>query len=74
MKTNYRRVYEYLAGLIERGFYKPGDQLPSITELAGTLVVGESSVKVALLLLREEGRIVGQQGKGTFVRGVDDVV
>lgn len=69
MSTNYRTVYEYVTRRIESGFYGPGEKLPSIREFAELLGVGQSAVKVALMLLRDHGHVVGQQGKGTYVKG-----
>lgn len=67
MMTNYARVYDHIQGEITDGGLRPGDKLPSITELASQLAVGRSSVKTALMLLRERGIVQGHQGKGVYV-------
>lgn len=67
MKTNYRLVYDEIMQRIRTGTLREHDQLPSITALAEELDVGKSSVKVALIMLRDHDVIRGHQGLGTFV-------
>ena len=67
MPTNYARVYDHVQDQIMSGALRAGDKLPSTTELASELGVGLSSVKTAMLLLRERGIVEGHQGKGVYV-------
>lgn len=46
-----------------------GPRLPSQADLAEELGISHMTLKRALALLRDEGLIVGQPGRGTFVRG-----
>lgn len=48
--------------------YAPGAQLPTYQELAQAWGVAINTVKSAVTLLRDEGLVVTQHGKGTFVR------
>ncbi|MGI5139937.1 GntR family transcriptional regulator [Streptomyces sp. CA-106110] len=48
--------------------YEPGDQLPAARKLAKELGVQLMTVQGAYGQLRDEGLILTQQGRGTFVR------
>ena len=63
----YLRIKEYLEKKINNGDYKPGDKLPSENKLSKSLEVSRASLREALRVLEEEGKIVKQQGIGTFV-------
>lgn len=58
-----------LQGEIEGGSHRPGDQLPSYRELADEYGVGLTTVRDAIRLLAQHGRVETRQGAGTFVRG-----
>jgi GntR family transcriptional repressor for pyruvate dehydrogenase complex len=47
---------------------RPGDDLPSETELAGTLGIGKSSVHEAVKMLQAMGIIEVRRGQGTVIR------
>ncbi len=64
----YRRIADDLRAKIDARTYKPGDQLPSEPELMEMYGVSRNTVRLALSLLANEGRIVSQPGRGTFVR------
>lgn len=71
LKTDRRplhvQVYEHLLGLLERGDYQPGEQLPSEADLAAQLGVSRPTLREALLNLEQDGAIVRRHGVGTFV-------
>lgn len=46
-----------------------GPRLPSQAALAEELGVSHMTLKRALQVLRDEGLVYGQPGRGTFVRG-----
>lgn len=48
--------------------YAPGDQLPAARKLAKDLGVQLMTVQSAFGQLRDEGLVLTQQGRGTFVR------
>ncbi|MFC4530195.1 GntR family transcriptional regulator [Sphaerisporangium dianthi] len=54
---------------IESGDYPPGSLLPSENQLINEFGVSRPTVVAALRVLREQGWIDSQQGKGRFVRG-----
>jgi GntR family transcriptional regulator len=63
----YAQVKEALRERIERGDFKPGDQIPGEPELCTLLGVSRTVVRQALTELAYEGLIVRAKGKGTFI-------
>jgi len=61
------RVYESIYNRLTEGVYRPGEQLPSESDLAEELEVSRGTLRQALLLLQEDGLIINHQGKGSFV-------
>ncbi|MEO3922904.1 GntR family transcriptional regulator [Micromonosporaceae bacterium B7E4] len=49
------------------GEWPPGHKLPGEVTLAQTYAVARGTVRAALDVLREEGRVVTFTGRGTFV-------
>lgn len=68
-----RPKYHQLAALlrqeIQAGTLSPGDRFPTEAELVQRYDTSRNTVRLALDLLRNEGLITSQRGKGTFVRG-----
>jgi DNA-binding GntR family transcriptional regulator len=54
--------------MIEQGVLEPEDSLPSTAQLCDQYGVSASVVKAAISVLRTEDLVIGQQGKGVFVR------
>ncbi|MFG1824261.1 winged helix-turn-helix domain-containing protein [Microbispora bryophytorum] len=67
----YMQIADELRGQIRSGSLPPGAALPSINQLCERYEVSASVVKAAISVLRTEGLIIGQQGKGVFVRESD---
>lgn len=65
----YAQVVAEIKRRIERGTYAPGTLLPSEHQLTGEFEVSRPTVVKALSILRQDGWIETQQGKGSFVRG-----
>ncbi|WIM97639.1 GntR family transcriptional regulator [Actinoplanes oblitus] len=65
----YLRVLNALRGRIEDGTYAPGAGLPSESQLCSEFNVSRPTVLKALGILKQDGWIESQQGKGSFVRG-----
>ena len=65
----YAQVIAELQRRIESGEYPPGSLMPSEHQLAGEFGIARPTVVRALRVLRQEGWIETQQGKGSFVRG-----
>jgi GntR family transcriptional regulator len=64
----FRQIANDLREEILNGGLAPGEELMSENELAVAHGTTRQTVRKALALLRAEGRIVSEQGKGTFVR------
>lgn len=65
----YRRIMADLRDRIDSGDLKPGDKLPSISELMLTYGCSDTPVKAAIGRLEEAGVLVGRQGRGVYVAG-----
>jgi GntR family transcriptional regulator len=62
------RVADGLRMAIETGKLRPGDQLPTLDELAQENLCSLAVARKAMDLLRQQGLVVTHQGRGTFVR------
>ncbi len=64
-------LYQQIKGLLIRslqaGEWRPGDAIPSETELAARYKVSQGTVRKAIDELAAENLLVRRQGKGTFV-------
>jgi DNA-binding GntR family transcriptional regulator len=65
----YAQLVQTLQRRIESGTYPPDSLLPSENQLIQEFGVSRPTVVAALRVLREQGWIESQQGKGRFVRG-----
>jgi DNA-binding GntR family transcriptional regulator len=65
----YAQVIDELRRRIESGEYQPGSLLPSEHQLSDEFQIARPTVVRALRVLRQDGWIDTQQGKGSFVRG-----
>jgi GntR family transcriptional regulator len=63
------QLAEKLTRLVRDGELKPGDQLPSVRQLAGLARVNVNTVRTVYARLEQEGLLSSEQGRGTFVRG-----
>jgi GntR family transcriptional regulator len=63
----YVQIVDRIGTLIAGGALKPGDQLPTVRQLATDLRVNFNTVARAYRLLDEAGVISTQQGRGTYV-------
>lgn len=64
-------LYQQIKGLLLRSLqaaeWKPGEMIPSETELAARFKVSQGTVRKAIDELAQENHVVRRQGKGTFV-------
>src|SRR5215470_11110801 len=65
----YAQVIAEIQRRIESGEYPPGSLIPSEHQLSSEFGIARPTVVRALRVLRQEGWIDTQQGKGSFVRG-----
>jgi GntR family transcriptional regulator len=63
----YVQIMEQIRQMVANGDLKPGDQLPTVRQLAIDLQVNWNTVARAYRLLDEAGLISTQQGRGTFI-------
>ncbi len=61
------QLYELLKGKIAAGEWRPGDLLPTETQLVEQHQLSRATVRQALDALVQEGLIYRQRGRGTFV-------
>lgn len=65
----YAQLIQELQRQIDSGDYPPGSLLPSEHQLSEMFHVARATVARALQILRQDGWIVTQQGRGSFARG-----
>jgi GntR family transcriptional regulator len=63
----YAQIVEQVEDLVATGVLKPGDQLPTVRQLAADLRVNFNTIARAYRMLDEAGVISTQQGRGTFL-------
>ncbi|WP_313122181.1 GntR family transcriptional regulator [Exiguobacterium sp.] len=67
-------IYEQLVAQIirsvARGLLRSGEQMPSVRELAGTLLVNPNTVSRAYQELESRNFIVTMRGKGSFISDI----
>lgn len=64
---DYQRIANDVREKIKDGKLRPGDQLPSISQMQKQYGVSAQPVKSALLVLQTAGLVEGHQGRGVFV-------
>ena len=63
----YLQITEILRQNLGRGVWKPGDLLPTISELSARFSVAKITIRQALKILEEEGLLESRRGRGTTV-------
>lgn len=67
-------AYAQLAGILRQsmasGLLRPGDQLPSEAQLVERYGISPMTVRRAINILVDQGVVVAEQGRGTFVKPV----
>jgi GntR family transcriptional regulator len=63
----YVQIVERIKHLIATDIIRPGDQLPTVRQLAADLRVNFNTIARAYRMLDESGIISTQQGRGTYV-------
>jgi GntR family transcriptional regulator len=67
----YERIARELRDRIVAGQLKPGDRLPSISQLKAEYGVSDTVIRNAMLILKTERLTEGRPGSGVFVRDPD---
>jgi DNA-binding GntR family transcriptional regulator len=65
----YRRIYNDLKSKIDTKELKQGEKIPSTAKLCETYDCSATAINTAVLLLTEEGYLIGSPGVGRFVAG-----
>ena len=65
----YLQLVQQVHQAVRLGVLKPGDQLPTVKEVVGTLTINPNTVLRAYKQLDLEGIVEGRRGVGTFVAG-----
>lgn len=63
----YIQIVEQIQQLVAVGRLKPGDQLPTVRQLAADLRINFNTVARAYRILDEAGLISTQHGRGTYI-------
>jgi GntR family transcriptional regulator len=63
----YTQITDQIRALVEHGDLKPGDQLPTVRQLATELRINFNTVARAYRILDEAGLISTQHGRGTYI-------
>lgn len=66
-ETLFEQVSRLVAECIRQGKWKPGEMLPNEVELAAAFSVSQGTMRRALRILTDNGVLIRQQGRGTFV-------
>ncbi|PKO03672.1 MAG: GntR family transcriptional regulator [Chloroflexi bacterium HGW-Chloroflexi-5] len=64
---SYVQIVEQVQAYLANGELKPGDQLPTVRQLASELRVNFNTIARAYRMLDEAGLISTQQGRGTYL-------
>jgi DNA-binding GntR family transcriptional regulator len=64
----YARVVTELRRRIEEGVYRPGDMLPSESQLVREFGIGRTTIVRALQMLQTDGWITREHGLGSYVK------
>jgi DNA-binding GntR family transcriptional regulator len=74
-KSSYEPAYLQLVNILRynvaTGALRPGDQLPSESQLCDRYGISPMTVRRAINLLVDQGVVVAEQGRGTFVKPVE---
>src|SRR5437764_2406131 len=63
----YLQLAQQVKQAVRLGILHPGDQLPTVKEVVGTLAINPNTVLKAYRELDHEGLVEGRRGQGTFV-------
>lgn len=65
--VNYQHIKQEIAKMIDNKLWKVGQKLPSEYELAKYFNVSRETLRAAIKLLEQEGKLLVKHGVGTFV-------
>jgi GntR family transcriptional regulator len=65
----YLQLVQQVRQAVRLGILRPGDQLPTVKEVAVDLAINPNTVVKAYRQLEHEGLAAGRPGQGTFITG-----
>ena len=68
----YRQIKSLMLQALDSGEWRPGEAIPSETELAVRFSVSQGTVRKAIDEMAAENLLLRRQGKGTFVASHND--
>ena len=73
-RDSYEPAYAQLVNILRQsmatGILRPGDQLPSEAQLCERYGVSPMTVRRAINMLVDQGIVITEQGRGTFVKPI----
>jgi GntR family transcriptional regulator len=74
-RSSYEPAYAQLVNILRRqiatGMFRPGDRLPSESQLCQRYQVSPMTVRRVINILVEQGVVIAEQGRGTFVKPLE---
>ncbi|MCL7454680.1 MAG: GntR family transcriptional regulator [Anaerolineae bacterium] len=67
----YAQLVRILLGQIATGIFRPGDRLPSESQLCAHYGVSPMTVRRVINILVDQGVVIAEQGRGTFVKPLE---
>jgi GntR family transcriptional regulator len=67
----YAQLVRILRGQIASGRFRPGDRLPSEAQLCARYGVSPMTVRRVVNILADQGVVMAEQGRGTFVKALE---
>ncbi len=65
--STYLQIVHQVRHAVRLGILRPGDQLPTVKEVVGSLAINPNTVQKAYRELEHDGLVEGRPGLGTFV-------
>src|SRR5947208_4451273 len=65
----YLQLVQQVEHALRLGYLEPGDQLPRVRDVVGSLAINPNTVLKAYRQLEQKGLVAGRRGQGTFVVG-----
>ena len=66
--STYLQLVHQVRHAVRLGILRPGDQLPTVKDVVGSLAINPNTVLKAYRELEHDGLVEGRPGLGTFVR------
>ncbi len=73
-KPVYLQLVEQIKAGIISGYYKPGDKLPSVRDLAAQVTVNPNTMQKAMTELERTGLIYTNRTSGRFITSDEDMI